>query len=300
MRITDKMLHNNLISNLSFSSERLYDRELKVLTNKRLNKPSDNPIDVMTALSIREKLGEIDQYERNISRAQALLSNSETVVSQVGEVYQRLSTLTIQGASDSYGANDKYSISYEVNQLLEQLVNFANNRSESSYTFAGTNNDTPSYLAIRNESGEIIEVKTSGSGGDINSIIGENIKMKVNINGEDLFESGVNLFDTLVNVRDNLRANDSDGVREQLNDIQEGLEKVINLQSVIGSRVNRVDSALSRAESDVVSFSEFLSNIEDIDATEAIIDYQMELITLQSSLQAGARLAQPKLSDFLK
>ena len=300
MRITDKMLHNNLISNLSFSSERLYDRELKVLTNKRLNKPSDNPIDVMTALSIREKLGEIDQYERNISRAQALLSNSETVVSQVGEVYQRLSTLTIQGASDSYGANDKYSISYEVNQLLEQLVNFANNRSESSYTFAGTNNDTPSYLAIRNESGEIIEVKTSGSGGDINSIIGENIKMKVNINGEDLFESGVNLFDTLVNVRDNLRANDSDGVREQLNDIQEGLEKVINLQSVIGSRVNRVNSAQSRAENDVVSFSGFLSNIEDIDAAEAIMDYQMELVTLQSSLQAGARLIQPKLSDFLR
>ncbi len=300
MRVTDKMLHNNLISNLSVSSERLYDAELKILTNKRLNKPSDNPIDVMTALSIREKLGEIEQYERNITRAQTLLSNTETVVSQTGEIYQRLSVLTIQGASDSYGASDKYSISYEVNQLLEQLVNFANNRSESSYTFAGTNNDTPPYLAIRDDSGEIIEVKTSGSGGDINSIIGENIKMKVNINGEVLFESGVNLFETLVNVRDKLRANDSDGVREQLDDIQEGLEKIINIQSVIGSRVNRINSAQARAENDVVSFSGFLSNIEDIDAAEAIMNYQMELITLQSSLQAGARLMQPKLSDFLR
>ena len=300
MRVTDKMLHNNLITNLSFSSERLYESELKVLTNKRLNKPSDNPIDVMTALSIREKLGEIEQYGRNITRAQTHLSNTETVVSQTGEIYQRLSVLTIQGASDSYGASDKYSISYEVNQLLEQLVNFANNRSESSYTFAGTNNDTPPYLAIRDDNGDIIEVKTTGSGGDINSIIGENIKMKVNINGEVLFESGVNLFDTLVNVRDKLRANDSDGVRKQLDDIQEGLEKIINIQSVIGSRVNRINSAQARAENDVVSFSGFLSNIEDIDAAEAIMNYQMELITLQSSLQAGARLMQPKLSDFLR
>ena len=300
MRITDKMLHNSLITNLSFSSERLYDSEMKVLTNKKLNKPSDGPVDVMTDLSIREKLADIEQYQRNITRSRTLLQNTETVVSQISELYQSLNTLTVQGASDSYGPTDKYSISYEVNQLLEQLLSFADNTSESTYTFAGTNVDIPPYVAIREENGDIIEVKTSGSGGNINSLIGENIKMKVNINGEDLFERGVNLFDVMIQVRDNLRADNTDGVREQITNIQEGSEKIINIQALIGSRVNRISSANSRAENDIISFTEFLSNIEDIDAAEAIMNYQMELITLQSSLQAGSLLMQPKLSDFLR
>ncbi|MBN1290303.1 MAG: flagellar hook-associated protein FlgL [Candidatus Latescibacteria bacterium] len=299
MRITDRIMHNSLISNLSFSTERLYESEMRVLTNKKLNKPSDGPVDVLNSLAIREKISEIEQYQRNISRAQTILQNTETIVSQVGEVYQRLNELTIQGASDSYGASDKLSISYEVNQLLEQLLNFANNKSEASYTFGGTNIDAQPYLAIRNDEGEIVEIKTSGTGGDINSMIGENIKIKVNVNGEDLFEDSINLFDVVIQIRDNLKANNTDGVREQLTGLQEGTEKILNHQAIIGSRLNRINAAESRAENDVISFTEFLSNTEDVDASEAVMDYQMDLLTLQYSLQAGSRLMQPKLADFL-
>jgi len=300
MRITDKILHNNFIYNLAYASERLYDAENKVLTNKRLNKPSDSPVDVMTDLAIRTKLDEIDQYRRNIARSQTLLQNTESIVTQLQDIFQRLNTLTIQGASDSYGPTDKISISYEVNQLLEQIYTFANNRSESTYTFSGTYSDTAPYVAVRNNNGEITAVKSAGSTGDINSLIGENIQIKVNVNGQDMFEAGENLFDVVLDIRDNLRANNTDGLKNDIGRLQEASEKIINFQAVIGSRLNRITAADSRAESDTISFTEFLSNTEDIDASEAIMDYQLQLLTLQSSLQAGSRLIQPKLSDFLR
>lgn len=299
MRITDKILQNNLISNLSSATERLYEQEMKVLTNKSINKPSDNPVDTMTALSIRTKISQIEQYQRNIERAQTLLTNTETIVSDLYDQLNSANTLAIQGASDNFSAEDKLSISYEVDQILEQVLNLANNRSESTYTFAGTNNETAPYMAIRNDEGEIVEVKTAGSGGDINVVIGENIKVKMNINGEDLFEGDQNIFDLLIKIRDDLRADDTDSLQDDITQISSAVEKVINVQSIIGARVNRIDAAESRAESDVSSFAEYLSNIEDIDATQAIIDYRQELLTLQSALQAGARLLQPKLSDFL-
>ena len=128
MRITDKILQNNFIANLTFSTERLYDAQTKVLTNKRVNKPSDNPVDAMTSLNIRTKLSEINQYQRNINRSKTMVENTESVVTQLADIFQRLSTLTIQGASDSYGPNDKLSIAGEVNQLLEQIFVIANNR----------------------------------------------------------------------------------------------------------------------------------------------------------------------------
>ena len=300
MRVTDTILQRNFLSNLSQSSERLYEQEIRVLTNKRVNKPSDNPVDAINSMVIRTKLDEIDQYDRNISRAKGLLENSETVIAQLSDMFDRVKVLTIQGASDTSGPMDKLSISYEVNQIIEQLFNAANNRSESTYVFAGTYNNAAPYRAVRNEQGQIEAVTSNGSTGDINRIIGENITIKTNVNGEELFEQGGNLFDTLISVRDNLEANDSDALRENLTALNDSSEKINNTRAVVGSRVNRIESAAARNESDKFKFTEYLSNTEDIDAAEAIIDYQAQLLTLQSSLQAGARILLPKLGDFLR
>ena len=132
MRITDKVLNNTFTSNLAFASERLYESEMKVLTNKKLNKPSDNPVDALNSLAIRSKISDIEQYQRNISRSQTLLQNTETMVSELSDIFERLHGLAVQGSSDTSGPSDKLSISYEVDQLLEQVYTIANTRSELS------------------------------------------------------------------------------------------------------------------------------------------------------------------------
>ena len=300
MRVTDKILQNNFLSNLKFINERLYEKETRVLTNKKVNKPSDNPVDAMKSLSIRKRLTEIEQYQRNIFQAKMLMENTESVVNQLNEIFQRASTLTIQGASDSYGPSDRQSISYEINQLLEQVFVVANTRSESMYIFGGTYNDRQPYIAIRDAQEEITKVTTNGTNGNINRIIGENIQIKANVNGEELFEDGQNIFDVLIQIRDDLRMSDSDKIRENLFKVEDAALKISNNQSILGSYMNRVEAASSSAENDIITFTEYLSNIEDIDAARAIIDYQTVLLTLQSALQAGARILQPKLADFLK
>jgi flagellar hook-associated protein 3 FlgL len=300
MRVTDSILKNNFLTNLSFASERLYEKETRVLTNKRVNKPSDDPVDALNSLTIRVRLNDIEQYRRNISRTKTFLQNTETIVQQVADMFSRVKELAVQGASDSYGPNDKLSVSYEIDQLIEQLLISSNNRSETTYTFAGTYNNVPPYVAVRDENGTITQVTSSGSSGDIVRVLGESVRIKANVNGEELFERGVNLFDALISLRDNLKSADTDAVRQDIIILDEAAEKVYNIQAVIGSKINRVNAADSRAENDEINFSEFLSNAEDIDAAQAIIDYQMELLTLQTSLQAGARLLRPRLGDFLQ
>jgi len=300
MRVTNSILQRNFISNLNFSSERLYESENRVLTNKRVNRPSDDPVDALTSLEIRSRISEIGQYQRNIGRSKTILENSESLVTQTAEIFQKLKTLTIQGASDSYGPLDKLSIAGEVNQLAEQIFNLANSRSESIYIFAGTNNDVAPYQEERDGEGEVTKVTTNGSAGNITCLIGERIKIKININGEDLFEKGENLFDLAIKVRDDLRVNDIESLREDLNSIDEAAEKIYNTQAILGSKLNRIEAASTRADGDIISFSEFLSNAEDVDSAEAIMDYQRDLLTLQATLQAGARIMQPTLADFLR
>ncbi|GAI86591.1 unnamed protein product, partial [marine sediment metagenome] len=164
-----------------------------------------------------------------------------------------------------------------------------------SISRAGTLNDVAPYQAIYNANGEIASVQTTGSSGDITGLIGERVKIKININGEDLFESSQNLFEIAIKVRDDLLANDSAALNEDLNNVNNASENIYNTQSLSGSRLNRIYAAETRAENDILNFTEYLSDTEDIDASEAIMNYQMELLTLQASLQAGARLLYPKL-----
>ena len=299
MRVTDTILKNNFLTNLNFASQRLFEKETRVLTGKRVNKPSDNPVDALNALSIKQRLDEIEQYRRNISRTKAFLQNTETIITQASDVFARVKALTVQGASDSYGPNDKLSISHEVDQLLEQILIGANSRTESVYTFAGTYNNVAPYSAVRDADGYITHVTSAGSTGDINRVLGESVTMKVNVNGQELYEDGQNLFDVMIDIRDDLKSNSTDALRLDLIKIDNATEKIYNIQAVLGSKVNRVEAADARAEGDTINFSEFLSNAVDIDAAEAIMDYQMELLTLQSSLQAGSRLLRPRLGDFL-
>ena len=300
MRVTDRILQNTFLSNLNFSSERLYDAETKVLTNKRINKPSDDPVDAVKSMNIRTRISEIEQYQRNISRTKTMLVQTESATDELVQIFQRLSTLTVQGASDNYSSTDKQTIAAEVNQLLEQVVTIANNRSETNYLFAGTDTDQQPYEIIRNESGDIAEVRNAGTGGDITGVIGEKLTIKANMNGETLFEQDENLFDIVIDVRDHLQSNDTESLQEDLNRIGNGSEQIYTAQASLGARLNRISAAESRTEDDIISYTEFLSDTEDIDASQAIMDYQMELVTLQAALQAGARLFQPKLVDFLK
>ena len=300
MRVTDRILQNTFLANLTFGSERLYDAETRVLTGKRINKPSDDPVDTLTSLNIRTKLSEIEQYLRNITMAEKTLEVTESAVDELVDVFQSLSSYAVQGASDSYSTEDKQSIAGEVNQLLEQIVSIANNRSESLYTFGGTNNNRAPYEVVRNDSGDIIEVRSNGTAGDITGVIGEHLTVKTNLNGETLFEQGGNLFSIVIDLRDHLRDNDTESIQGDINLLNQASEQIYAVQASIGARLNRISAAESRAENDTISYTEFLSDTEDIDASEAIMDYQMELLTLQAALQAGARLFQPKLLDFLQ
>jgi flagellar hook-associated protein 3 FlgL len=299
MRVTDKILQNVFLSNINKISERTYNSETRYLTGKKINKPSDDPVNALNALTLKSRISEYGQYQRNIEESQSILDNTESSIDQINDIYQELSTLAITGTTDAESEFNSTTVASDVNNLIEQIFSLANTKTPSGYLFAGTRSDTAPYQAVRDENGEIVEIKTTGSDGDVVQLIGQNLKMKVNVNGEDLFEKNGNLFELALNLRDNLRSGEIQSVKDSLSDFNSATSKIINIQSEIGSKINRVDSAATRIELDLKNFKEFLSNIEDIDSATAIVEYQQDLNSLQSALEAGSRLVQPKLIDFL-
>ena len=109
------------------------------------------------------------------------------------------------------------------------------------------------------------------------------------------------LIGVLRQVAANLFANDGDALRDtDIAAMNAASEALTNERAVVGARTRRLEAASSRlAEIEGVTLG-LLSETEDADVAETLIQFQQQQSAYQSALNAGARIMQLSLIDFLR
>ena len=88
MRITNTMMINNTLSNLSTNKSRMSKLDTELATYKKISRPSDDPIVAIRALRFRTSLGDVTRYlERNIPDAEQWMSITESALSKANEMF---------------------------------------------------------------------------------------------------------------------------------------------------------------------------------------------------------------------
>ena len=84
MRITNQMMVNSSISNIQGNKSQLNDLSTQLSTQKKINKPSDDPIIAIRALRLRSSLDEVTQYlGKNIPDASSWLSVTHDALDRI-------------------------------------------------------------------------------------------------------------------------------------------------------------------------------------------------------------------------
>lgn len=144
MRITNKMMTNNVMRNISNNKNQLSDLENQYSTGKKIQKPSDDPIVAVRALKLRTNLSELNQYvEKNIEDAYAWMDTTEGSLSVVNEILRQMNTYCNQGANDPLTAKDRDSIVTNLEELKQQIYQEGNSNYAGRYVFSGYKTDTP-------------------------------------------------------------------------------------------------------------------------------------------------------------
>lgn len=139
MRITSRMMMTEYNRNLNNNLNRMASLERQTSTGKRLSKPSDDPVGVITSLRLRTRMTETTKYISNIDDSVSWLNTSDSTMSEVDNVMQRVRELTVSAANGTQSAEAKNAISSEIKQLLEQMQTLANSAYSDKYIFGGTN-----------------------------------------------------------------------------------------------------------------------------------------------------------------
>ena len=121
MRITQSMIIENFNRNLAQNLKRLADINDNISAQRRIRRPSDDPVGAAMALKIRRQLSAIEQYNSNAKDALTWLKDTETALTNAGNILQRLSELTVQAANGTLTAEERQKILYEL-KLKDQFT----------------------------------------------------------------------------------------------------------------------------------------------------------------------------------
>ena len=86
MRVTQGMIYNSTNQSLSSTLSALQTMTEKVSSTKELNRPSDNPADVRSAVQLRDALAELNQFQRNIDTASSRVDAMDNAMASVGDL----------------------------------------------------------------------------------------------------------------------------------------------------------------------------------------------------------------------
>ncbi len=291
MRITNRMMNENVLRNLHAGLRRLADLNQQLSTGKRISRPHQDPVVARKSMGFHSSLTQNEQYIRNLDQGISWLETTDTAISQVINVLHKAKQLAVGGANGTLNKDDMSAAAEEVDQLLQHALSLSNTQYEDKYIFAGTKTLTEAFKVVNGK------IEYQGNDGVIAYEIGKGVEITVNIQGDVLFDK---VFAALENLRDHLRAGDSAAVNSDIGAIDDALNNVLAEQSKVGAAQNRFEFAKDQLDSQNLSITELMSKSEDVDIAEVLMHLSMQEAVYRTALGSAARIIQPSLIDFLR
>lgn len=137
MRITNNMLVKDMLWNANNNLVNMAKRQTELSTGKKIHRPSDDPVGITQVLKYKTDIRETEQYNKNITDALGWLEVSESSLTNIKDILQRVRELTVQAANGTNTAEDTQKIKVEVEELTNEILVAGNATSAGRYLFAG-------------------------------------------------------------------------------------------------------------------------------------------------------------------
>ena len=147
-RISQNQLYTQYLNGMNGSLSSLVELNLQAQTQKRVNKPSDDPTATARILDHRDTLHAYEQFNTNLDTAKGWLGMSDSTLTQVSTIITRAKELAEQAATGTMSADNRQQVSYEARQLFNQLLELGNMKYEDKSIYAGHKTDTNAFREV--------------------------------------------------------------------------------------------------------------------------------------------------------
>lgn len=138
MRVTNSMMVKRTKSNLNYNRSVVDRVNNQMSTQKKITKPSENPIIAIRSLRLRSTLSTITQYyENNIPDTESWMDVTETALTNMKDLITKAYEQVVYGANDPLTSENRQTILKELKALQEQVYSEGNSDYAGRTVFTG-------------------------------------------------------------------------------------------------------------------------------------------------------------------
>lgn len=295
MRISSSYRYDSMGSQISTSYAKVYSAQQQIITGKRFQKGSEDPIGSAQVVSMTSVMNRVKQLDTNLKTAKEYVSLTETSLGEVGTLLNKARTLAIQGGNAGLDAEARTALSSEVKSIQDRLVSLGNTQnSQKQFIFAGQNSGSKPFTV--DPTGNLTYA------GDSNPILvevrpGETMKSDMDNPGQffkDTFAALEHLKNSLISGNTNELSN------TDLKAIQKATEQVNMARGDAGVKLQTIEKQTELNQTRIDDLTKRISDVQDVDMAEAVTAYQQADNAYRAALQTFSMAQTTNLMDYLK
>jgi flagellar hook-associated protein 3 FlgL len=288
-------VYSVILNGLQMNAQKEDQALQQVSTGQKLNSLSDNPSAAAALVNLRMQSGSDTQYLQNISSLTGSLNVANSALSSVVEALTTAQSVGVEGADSTLNSSNRQALAQQIQGIQQEILGLSNTSYNGQYLFSGTATTTQPYVADTSATSGV----TYSGNSNTNSVeISEGQAMPINLPGSQIFSNATTgVFQSLQDLSTALSTNGD--ISGATTEVQNALNYVSTQQTFYGNSVDRLNNAQTFLTQEQTQLTETESTSLDANMATAVTDLTHAETTQQALVQAGARVSQVNLFDYL-
>ena len=307
MKISTSYLFDRATERMGNLQSRLATTQAQLAATKQILSPSDAPD---KAAAIQRLKGEIERQDNNSKNLQVAMRRfrvEESALTTSLTLLDRLKELSLQAANDTLGPADRKAIAVEMRSIRSQLLGLGNTQDDSgNYIFSGTKVNVPAFA--ENADGQ---VQYQGDQTQISIPAGNERQVQFTRSGTDVYsrvirtdsqgaKSSVSFFDALDQMITAVENSKTKDIQQGVGDLTQMHNNVSLALAKSGSDQATIDYQSQVIDETTLRLKSTLSEVEDLDYTEAVTRMNKEMMALQAAMGSFSKISGLSLFDYIR
>lgn len=292
MRISTAYQYGSYSQNIAKAQERYMNLQNQVSTGRKLLVPSDDPSGTAAIVNMRALKSANERFRSNLESGATSLKFAENSLDEMRSILQRAYQLAVSGANSATDQAGRVAMANEVRELQRRLTEIANSRGPNQeFIFSGQMVDTRPFT----ESPGSLNYNGDANSRVVESGPGETLVVSVNAGG-----FVVQAYAAMESLRNNLESGNPGAISGiDISALQSSMTTVSNERGIIGSKLQQIERLQADYERRNDEFTKAVSDIEDVDMAEAVLEYRLAESAYTAALNVAGQGFRLSLLDFI-
>jgi flagellar hook-associated protein 3 FlgL len=267
---------------VSLNSSTLSEQQLtsELSSGLRVSSLSDDPVAAGQSSLLNSSISQDDTFVQTASTTQSLMQVADSTLSSVVTQLTSALSLSVSGNSGTASASDLTSLSQQLSSVRDQVVSLANTSYQGVYIFAGSKGSVRPFTVDTSTSPATTTYSGDSQASNVTTENGQ--LLQTTLAGSAVFMApGADVMTALNNlVADFASGTVSSTASTDIGVLQTALGNVSQQQTVLGSSLDRLESASTYAQIDATNRTAEVSSL--VSANPATVATQLSSAETQN------------------